>query len=218
MRFVVIDGLDGCGKETQAKLLKGYLEAKGLRVLYLDYPCYGTDGCKLVEMYLRGELGKSKSGINAYEASCFYAMDRLVDSKIGVLSHKNEGYDIIIANRYTTSNAIYMCTKLPKEEWDNYCEWLFDFEYNKLELPVPTDVVYLTMPVNVSRKLLLERYNGDTSKLDLNERDNDMMLKVREVGVYMVNKLGWIGIDCTSNGVLSSREKIHQQIVNDLML
>lgn len=31
MRFVVIVGLDGCGKETQAKLLKGVFGSKGIK-------------------------------------------------------------------------------------------------------------------------------------------------------------------------------------------
>ena len=39
-RFIVIDGLDGSGKETQAKLLTEYLKSLGKTVRVLSFPCY----------------------------------------------------------------------------------------------------------------------------------------------------------------------------------
>ena len=45
--LIVIEGTDGSGKETQARLLCQALEKKGLSVNFLSFPCYGTPACAL---------------------------------------------------------------------------------------------------------------------------------------------------------------------------
>lgn len=217
MRFIVIEGLDGCGKGTQTNLLVDYLKSTGKRVLVLDYPCYGKKGCSLVEMYLHGEIADNAEKVNSYAASMFYAADRYIDSMNGNLAKlKIEDYDFIIANRYTTSNAIFQCTKLNRDKWDSFCDWLFDFEYNLLELPRPTDVIYLEIPLEISQKLMTERYAGDEKKKDLHESDLHFMQKVRGAGDYLKVKYNWISIDCTVNNTLMSRDEIHSIIKTKL--
>ena len=76
---------------------------------------------------------------------------------------------IIVANRYTTSNACHQMTKLPKEKWDEYLDWLFEFEYEKMGIPEPDGVIFLDMPTDISQKLLLKRYKGDENKKDVSE-------------------------------------------------
>mgnify|MGYP004589275715 CR=1 FL=1 len=62
-----------------------------------------------------------------------------------------EGY-IIVADRYTTSNGVHQCSKLPKEEWNDFMDWLYDFEYSKMGIPAPDGVIYLNMsPEHFSR-------------------------------------------------------------------
>ena len=42
-KLIAIEGLDGSGKATQAKLLAGYLAAQGLAVREVSFPDYGSD-------------------------------------------------------------------------------------------------------------------------------------------------------------------------------
>ena len=49
-KLIAIEGLDGSGKATQAKLLAGYLAAQGLAVREVSYPDYGSDSSALVKM------------------------------------------------------------------------------------------------------------------------------------------------------------------------
>lgn len=72
--------------------------------------------------------------------------------------------ELILASRYTTSNAIHQMSKLPQEQWDGYLEWLEDYEYCKLGLPQPNLVLFLSLPLELSQKLLAKRYDGDASK------------------------------------------------------
>lgn len=200
-KLIVIEGLDGCGKTTQAEQLVKRLEAEGKRVKYITFPDYENDSSKLVQMYLRGDFGDKPGDVNAYAASTFFAVDRYASFKRGWKKEYEDGA-YIIANRYTTSNADHQMSKLPREEWDGFIEWLFNFEYNLLGLPEPDLVIMLTMPVEVSQKLMTGRYSGNEERKDIHERSLDYQEKCRETAGYLSEKCGWSVIECTENGEL----------------
>ena len=77
-KLIVIEGLDGSGKGTQAARLAEYLRGKGCRVREISFPDYESEGSVLVKMYLDGKLGENPDDTNAYAASMFYAADRYV--------------------------------------------------------------------------------------------------------------------------------------------
>ena len=101
-------------------------------------------------------------------------------------------------------------TKLAKEEWDPYLEWLFDFEYNKIGIPAPDKVIFLDMPVEVSQKLMTARYNGDESKKDVHEANVEFLNACREAALYAAEKYGWSVINCAQNG-----EPLPIEVIND---
>ncbi|HCG59977.1 MAG TPA: thymidylate kinase, partial [Lachnospiraceae bacterium] len=135
-KLIVIEGLDGSGKATQAKRLAAALQQSGERVREISFPNYDSDSSALVKMYLSGAFGTQPGDVNAYAASSFYAVDRYAGMKQDWGSFYDEG-GILIADRYTTSNAVHQCCKLPRDGWDDYLDWLFDFEYRLLRLPEP---------------------------------------------------------------------------------
>ncbi len=211
-KLIVIEGLDGTGKSTQVEKLSEYLSAKSENVFRLKLPYYDDKSSTLVTMYLNGEMGSKPGDVNAFAASTFYAADRYASYK----KHWGKEYakdQFIIADRYTTSNASHQMTKLPKADWDFYLEWLFDFEYNKMQIPEPDLVIFLDMPVEVSQKLLSKRYENDESKKDVHERDVSYLLSCREAAKYTADKLGWRKIKCSENGEALSIEEIADMIV-----
>ncbi len=212
-KMIVIEGLDGSGKSTQANLLKEYLNSKGVETYTLDLPYYNDPSSTLVKMYLGGELGDKPSDVNAYAASTFYAVDRYASFK----KHWEKEYNsdkITVANRYTTSNASHQMTKLSEDEWDSYLEWLFDFEYNKIGVPEPDLVVYLEMPVEISQKLLLKRYQGDENKKDVHERDVEYLASCHKAAAYAAEKLGWEIIHCGKDGEPLPLDEISQTVID----
>ncbi len=210
-KIIVIDGLDGSGKATQAGLLCKYLESKGYEIYTLDLPFYNDPSSTLVKMYLGGELGKKPSDVNAYAASTFYAVDRYASFKKYWEKEYNSD-KIIVANRYTTSNACHQMTKLPKAQWDEYLDWLFEFEYRKMGIPEPALVIFLDMPVDISQKLLSKRYEGDDTKKDVHERDVQYLASCHEAAEYASKKLGWERIICGEKGEAFTIEKIAELV------
>ena len=194
-KLIVLEGLDGSGKATQAKLLAAHLKEQGFSVREITFPNYASDSSALVRMYLAGQFGARPDDVNAYAASSFYAVDRYASFK----KFWEADYDsdtLIVAARYTTSNAIHQMAKLPQTEWDAYLDWLEDYEYGRLALPRPDSVLFLDMPPAVSQQLLSHRYQGDESKKDIHERDAAYLRDCRRCARYAAKKGGWRWIPC----------------------
>lgn len=211
-RLIVLEGLDGSGKATQTLLLTEALENQGKPVRRVEYPNYDSPSSALVKMYLAGEFGSDPDAVNPYAAGSFYAVDRFA----GYVRDWREDYlagSWILADRYTTANAIYQMEKLPREEWNAYLSWMEDFEYGKLGLPKPDRVLFLDVPVELSQALLSQRYRGDEKKKDIHERRPDYLRRCAECAAYAGQQLGWERIDCAQDGALLPVGEIHRRVL-----
>ena len=212
-KLIVIEGLDGSGKATQTGRLVEYMLSRGLQVRKVSFPDYESDSSALIKMYLAGSFGKDPGDVNAYAASAFYAVDRYASFK-GGWGEFYSGGGIVVADRYTTSNAIHQCCKLPREQWDEYLDWLAEFEYDRMGIPSPDMVIYLQVDVEESQKMMSGRYNGDESKKDIHEGNLDYLNRSRKAADYCAEKMGWQVVRCYENGVMRSIEDIHREIVS----
>lgn len=211
-KLIVIEGLDGSGKATQAGLLAEALQAQGKPVRKVSFPVYDSDSSALVRMYLKGDFGKNPGDVNAYAASTFYAVDRFASYKADWGKFYEDG-GVVIADRYTTSNAIHQCSKLPKERWDVFLDWLFTLEYALMGIPTPDLVIYLQGDTEISQKLMTERYHGDESKKDIHEKDLEYMNRSRKAAEYCKDALGWTTVHCVRDGEMRGIEEIHTEIM-----
>lgn len=216
-RLIVIEGLDGSGKATQAQLLYEALLSENKPVKKISFPDYESDSSALVKMYLGGEFGSKPEDVNAYAASSFYAVDRYASFKKDWGQFYNEGY-IVIADRYTTSNAIHQCSKLPEKQWDAFLEWLFTYEYQLLSIPAPDTVLYLQTDVATSQRMMTHRYSGHEEKKDIHESDLRYMERSWRAAEYCKDKLGWKTVACVINGAMRDMMDIHKEIAGCLSL
>lgn len=210
--LLVIDGLDGSGKATQARLLAETLAAQGRPVRQISFPNYASESSALVKMYLAGQFGDKPDDVNAYAASSFFAVDRYASYKTDWGDFYRRG-GIVIADRYTTSNGAHQCSKLPPEAWDAYLDWLFTYEYQLLGLPAPDAVIYLRVDPAVSQQLMTARYHGDESKKDIQERDLEYLERSRRAAEYCAQKLGWQTVECTRAGTMRTVEDIGREVL-----
>ena len=215
-KLIVIEGLDGSGKSTQLELLYKNLLSNNIDCKMVSFPAYENPSSTLVKMYLAGEFGKKPGDVNAFAASVFYAADRYASFKSAWGEYYNNG-GTVIAGRYTTSNAVHQASKLPEAEWQDFLTWLYDFEYNKIQIPKPDKVIFLDMPVEVSQKLLSKRYEGDESKKDIHESDTEYLDRCRKAAVFTANFSDWEIIPCAKNGEARSIEDISDDVLNSVL-
>lgn len=210
-KLIVIEGLDGSGKSTQLELLPKKLGVKGIDCKTVSFPNYESDSSALIKMYLAGQFGSSPDDVNAFAASSFYAVDRYASFKTDWGDYYLGG-GTVISGRYTTSNAVHQTAKLPENKWEEFLNWLYDFEYNKIGIPKPDKVIFLDMPTDVSQKLLSVRYNGDNAKKDIHERDLTYLEHCRKAALFTANYSGWDVISCAAFGEPRSIEEISDDI------
>ena len=212
-KLIVMEGLDGSGKATQTGILCNKLRQYNKKLCRISFPNYNEPSSALVKMYLNSEFGKSPESVNAYAASSFYAVDRYA-SYIKFWKERYEKGQIIAADRYTTSNAIYQLARLCKNEWNPYLSWLEDYEYVKLELPRPDLVVYLDMPVEISQNFMTQRYKGEEARKDLFEKNVEFLKKCRESALYTAEILKWKIVTCNEKDEPKTIDEIHKEVFN----
>jgi len=211
-KLIVIDGLDGSGKSTQLRLLHGRLEAADVPHVQISFPDYDSPSSGPVKMYLAGEMGGRPGDVNAYAASSFYAVDRYASYKTVWESDYAAG-KLIVAARYTTSNAIHQLPKLPDPAWDGYLAWLEGYEYGLLGLPRPDAVIFLDMPPDIAKGLVSARYGGDETKKDIHEKDFEYLLSCRKAALYTAEKFHWTVVPCGEGDRPFPEEGIADQIM-----
>jgi dTMP kinase len=211
-KLIVIEGLDGSGKSTQLELLPKNLTENGIECRSVSFPDYDNPSSTLVKMYLKGDFGKKPTDVNAYAASCFYGVDRYASFKTAWGDFYNAG-GTVVSGRYTTSNAVHQCSKLPENEWEDFLKWLYDFEYEKMAIPKPDKVIFLDMPIEVSQKLLSNRYKGDESKKDIHESDTEYLARCRKAALFTAKYSNWDIIPCSQNG----EPRTIEEIANDVL-
>ncbi len=209
-KLIVLEGTDGSGKATQAKLLLQSLEAQGFPCREIDFPRYGNPFAEPANLYLHGALGGKAGDVNAYAASTMFAVDRFASYQ-EEWGRFYESGGVIIANRYTTSNAVHQAPKLPDGERQIYLEWLFDLEYHRLCLPEPDLVLYLDMPTEAASRLMRRRERETNTQADIHEQDMDYLRRCRAGARGIAEAQGWVIVNCAFGNTPRTPEDIHRE-------
>lgn len=210
-KLIVFEGTDGSGKATQSKLLLERLQREGVDCRPLTFPRYGKPSAAPLEEYLHGAYGTHPGDVNAYATSVLFAVDRFASYRLDWGEYYKNG-GVLIADRYTTSNAVHQASKLPEGERQAYLKWLFDFEYRLLGLPEPTIVFYLDVPTEITEKMMRKREAQTNTTADIHEQDEAYLRECRIAAQKTVEECGWHRIDCSENGEMRTAEDIHEEI------
>ena len=209
-KLIVFEGTDGSGKATQARMMAEHLKREGIKFSEIDFPRYGNPFAEPARLYLQGVLGDKPGDVSAYAASVLYAVDRFASYKED-WGKAYEAGELILANRYTTSNAVHQASKLPDEERMTFLDWLSDLEYNKLELPEADLVIYLDLPTDISEQMMRQREAATGTSADIHEKDAAYLRRCRDNAREVADGCGWKRIDCSRDGEIRTVEDIHAE-------
>ncbi|WP_294854512.1 thymidylate kinase [uncultured Oscillibacter sp.] len=210
-KLIVFEGTDGSGKATQARLLGERLKKMGVPFLEIDFPRYGNPFAEPARLYLDGALGKNPGDVSACAASALFAVDRYASYKQDWGAAYEAG-GLILANRYTTSNAVHQASKLPPAERTDFLNWLFDLEYCRMGLPKPDLVIYLDLPTELSEQMLRQRERSTGIKADIHEQDDAYLQECRENARKIARDLDWTVVNCAREGQIRSVEDIQEEV------
>ena len=210
-KLIIFEGTDGSGKATQTALLCRELERRGIPYKKLDFPRYGEESSALVRLYLSGAFGSHPDDVNAYAAASFFAVDRYASYKQDWGGFYEAG-GLIVADRYTTSNAVHQASKLPEGERQEYLDWLFGLEYGRLGLPEPDLVLYLDMPTEITERMMRGREQATGTHADIHEQDEAYLKSCRANAREVVRRCGWTVVRCSAGDAPRTVEDIHQEV------
>jgi dTMP kinase len=118
-----------------------------------------------------------------------------------------------------SSNQIHQGGKIVNaKERKEFLQWLDTMEHTVFNIPRPDAVVYLSVPLAVTRELLAKRdaeavrgYKG--AKKDVHENDPKHLENARASALKLVKELPYfIQVDCVEKKTLLSREVIAEKV------
>jgi dTMP kinase len=209
--LIVFEGVDGSGKATQSKLLLEALTNRGIACEHIEIPAYEKHFFgKLLRECLDGEHGDFVR-LDPKIASALYGCDRL-EYAAEICDWRREG-KVIIADRFTSSNQVHQGGKIRDErERAEFVRWIDEMEHEVLGVPRPDLVLYLSMSLETSKRLMHER------KKDTVESDDTYLAQSHEAGHWLAGREpNWHVIESEKEGALRPIPDIHEEVL-DLVL
>jgi dTMP kinase len=222
-KLIVIEGTDGSGKNTQARKLAEKLKSEGFNIRMISYPNYESESSLFVKKYLGGEYGKKATDVDPHVASMFYALDRFDSHKIDFEGFVDGKYDdnlIVISDRYVQSNMIHQAGKFEfgnnraMSKRNEVLNWVSDLEFNFMKLPYPDLVLFLDVPINITKKLRDERVS--TIKNDIHENDEKYLENVYKNAKDICGIYKWTSLTCVDDKGIMFVDSIHENIYNEV--
>jgi dTMP kinase len=169
--FICIEGLDGCGKTTQAKLLVKKLQ-KSYKAVYTAEPSRGKIGVFIRENCLYGE-----KRVSSEVEALLFAADRVDHIENEIRPALNDG-KLVVSDRYVYSSLAYQgATGLS-------IDWIEAINANALR---PDLAIFL----DVAPKTVMQRLKEKKSVMETLETQQ----KVREFYLKFVEKGALVRVD-----------------------
>lgn len=165
-KLIVIEGIDGAGKATQAKILKEQLESQGKTVSVYSYPDYSSVYGERIKSFLY-----KKIDLKVDELFMLYLID-MVKDRNSIIEDIKKGNDVLI-DRFFFSTIAYQSAGG------------FSYETGKelvklLGMPPITVVFYINVPVDIS----MQRKEKQKGKMDVDKFESNKMFLSNVSKVY----------------------------------
>jgi len=161
-KFYVLEGIDGSGKSTQAKLLSEYLKQQGRKVVLTCEPTYEPIGKTIRDCLTH------KMDAHPITIATLFAADRhehIVHPTYGIMQYLDAGYDVV-SDRYLLSSYAY-------QSLECNMDWVMQINKINENLLLPDVNFY----IDLTAKEAMERIQANRVEIDLYETE-DILQKV----------------------------------------
>jgi dTMP kinase len=173
--FITFEGIDGSGKDTQAKLLAKYLKNKGYSVITTREPGGTSIGEKIRKILLSPKIGRvdQRAEVLLFAASRAQIVSDIIKPAL-------EKGKIVISNRYVDSSYAYqgIARKMG-------LDWVIEINKWATQGLLPDITFFLDIP----EELGLKRVDKSRNIRDKIEKDGEIFQKKVREGYYKLAKL-----------------------------
>jgi len=195
--FIVIEGIDGAGCETQGKNIVKLLQSNKKTASLIKYPDYERNVGKIIKEFLY-----QNKDLTPEQQFLLYTMQFIMDKKMIEDRRRSE---ILIADRYFSTTLCYQTL-----EGINM-KIALDYAKN-FQIEVPDGIFYL----NVDPDRAIQRKHGEDKEKNRREKDFDFIRKTYKQYQMLVDSqvwTKWVEID-GNKGI----EEITKDIYNKLIV
>ncbi len=216
-KFIVIEGTDCSGKETQSKLIVDKLNEMGKKAIRITFPNYDSPTGKIIGGPYLGKEEISKCwfpegavNVDPKVACLYYAADRKYNEG-EIKKYLDDDY-YVICDRYISSNMAHQGSKIEDaDERFLMYQWIDKLEYWLLKLPKPDTTFFLHVPYEFAVELKKNRIS-----LDEHEK-SEKHLKNSEIAYVELSELyHWHHINCIKNKKIRTIEDINEEIMKEI--
>ena len=170
--FIVIEGIDGAGCETQAKNLQEYLDKSKILYSFVKYPDYTKNVGKFIKEFLY-----ENKKLTANEQFLLYSLQFLMDKSLIAEKRKN---GIVVADRYFSTTLCFQT--LEGVGLNKALRFADDFQIEK-----PDMIFYL----DVDPDIAIKRKFGEQKEKNRTEKDFDFIKKTYQQYRMLINNQVW---------------------------
>jgi dTMP kinase len=193
--LIAIEGIDGSGKHTQAKLLEQSLLSRGYLVYATGFPQYESWFGSMVGKFLNGDFGPLDA-VDPHFSALLYAGDRF-EAKPRIQGALNEG-KIVLVDRYVASNLAHQVARAPVVNRSEFLRWIEHLEYFVYGLPRESLILYLRVPPNQAQKLVAQKAERNYTRAthDIQEKSLRHLEDAAEMYDMLSRSKPWATVQC----------------------
>ncbi len=98
------------------------------------------------------------------------------------------------------------------EQKKRFIDYVTDFEYNKIGIKEPDNVIFLYAPFDLVTEIRNARKQNEGIANDIHESDLSFMRKVYQSSMFLADYLSWDKVECNDGNKMKKIDDIHEEI------
>ncbi len=211
--FIVFEGIDGCGKSTQAEMLVEFFGKAGRPARLIHFPNYTSPTGRQIAKHLRGEDKASPARM-----AVLYAKDKY-EGAPEIRKLLSSGFNVVV-DRYTASNCAYQSARIKgtAAQKDAFIEWVLRLEA-LLPQPDVTFIIDVRPAVAFQKNLEKRGRKYLNNKADVYEKDVAFQKEVRKQYLSyarICKAKGAVVINAMAGKKMASKEAVASKVLSSL--
>lgn len=179
-KFILIDGVDGCGKSTQVDMLVEYLNEKyNGKCVTIHFPNYKSESSGPARAYLAGGIPNDTNNILAI--SSLFTVDMYCTYMTNLKKYFDDPDMFIIMDRWILSSVVYQTLNCDHHSKFTMQKAIYDMAINTYHLPQPDLTIILDMDGQFAvDNIKLRQQKSNSTNTDVHEENDDIIIRAAD--------------------------------------
>ena len=207
-KLIAFEGIDGSGKETQAKLLIKKLKKAGAKTALFSFPDYETRTGKEIKKKIHNLIVVNQDPQKT-ELYKLYEQNR-AEKKKAIEENLKKNY-IVVCDRYEPSNEAYQSALLLEKEQEKFILQIRNYSFNVCKNPKPDIIIFIDL-----KPKLAEILKKNRKEQDAYEKNLPFLRRVYSRYQKIAKSKNWTVIKCFDKDKILPPSEIAEKVWHEL--